>query len=446
MNYLRQLQQRRAALIAQGTKVLDLAQTENRALTAEERSALDARDVQIEEISADIDRAQRQMDRERAMGTVPDPNQDAPGVRNARDGAPTTFASFGEQLRAVAIAGGLNGSPVIDPRLLQAAGAGGSEGVPSDGGFLIQPDFASDILMKTYQTGKISSRLRRIPLSANTSGVKTNAVKENRRANGSRWGGIQAFWADEGSAVASTKPQFRQIELNLKKLIGLAYATDELLADTVALGAIINEAFAQEFVFKIEDAALNGTGVGMPLGVLNCGALITQAIEATQTIANSNQFLAFNLTKMWSRLFAPSQENAGWFINQEIIPALYTMVLGGTTAATPIFLPPGPGNSDPSISGTPLASIYGRPVIPVEQTQAVGTPGDILLADMSQYLITDRAQGVQAASSVHVRFLTDELTFRFVYRVDGTPAWNTTLTPFKGSNTLSPFVALATRS
>lgn len=35
--------------------------------------------------------------------------------------------------------------------------------------------------------------------------------------------------------------------------------------------------------------------------------------------------------------------------------------------------------------------------------------------------------GVSQASSIHVRFLYDEQVFRFIYRVDGQPIWNTKL-------------------
>ena len=35
--------------------------------------------------------------------------------------------------------------------------------------------------------------------------------------------------------------------------------------------------------------------------------------------------------------------------------------------------------------------------------------------------------------------------FRFIYRVDGQPVWNKALQPYKGSATVSPFVALAKR-
>jgi HK97 family phage major capsid protein len=84
-------------------------------------------------------------------------------------------------------------------------------------------------------------------------------------------------------------------------------------------------------------------------------------------------------------------------------------------------------------------------VIPVEYCATLGTVGDLVLADMSQYAVIEKG-GLQQATSIHVAFVTDETAFRAVYRLDGQPKWRTPLTPFKGSNTLSPFVTLATRS
>lgn len=97
------------------------------------------------------------------------------------------------------------------------------------------------------------------------------------------------------------------------------------------------------------------------------------------------------------------------------------------------------------LSEKPYGTLFGRPVIPLEQCSAAGDVGDIILADISQYLLIDKG-GIKAASSVHVRFLYDENVFRFIYRVDGQPIWNKPLTPFKGSATVSPFVTLAKRS
>ena len=90
-------------------------------------------------------------------------------------------------------------------------------------------------------------------------------------------------------------------------------------------------------------------------------------------------------------------------------------------------------------------TMMGRPVVPVEYAATLGTPGDILLADLGQYYLARRS-GVEMATSIHVQFLTDQQAFRWKMRLDGQPFWKKPLTPKNGSNTLAPFIALATRS
>ncbi len=57
--------------------------------------------------------------------------------------------------------------------------------------------------------------------------------------------------------------------------------------------------------------------------------------------------------------------------------------------------------------------------------------------DLGEYLLIYKP--VRSASSIHVKFVNEETAFRFTYRVDGQSFWNSGITPFKGSNTLSPF-------
>jgi HK97 family phage major capsid protein len=86
--------------------------------------------------------------------------------------------------------------------------------------------------------------------------------------------------------------------------------------------------------------------------------------------------------------------------------------------------------------------LRGRPVVYNEFNPTLGSVGDLLLADMNDYLIWEKG-GIEAASSIHVEFLTDQTCFRFVYRVDGQPASYDDITPYQGSTTRSPYVALA---
>ena len=88
----------------------------------------------------------------------------------------------------------------------------------------------------------------------------------------------------------------------------------------------------------------------------------------------------------------------------------------------------------------------GRPIFEIEQCEALGTVGDIIFADFKEYLLIDKASGINTQTSIHIKFLTDETAFRFTYRCDGEPIWKSAVTPYKGSASRSPFIALETRS
>ncbi len=413
---------KRNELKNQAQQLLDTAGKEGRPLTNEERETLSDLKAKIANWDETISEMAELLE-DSAPIDVPVNKADAPASGNIGK-----FANFGEQLKAVYNAAQPN-RPVIDERLMNSA-SGANESVPSDGGFLVQTDFASELLKHAFETGILAPKCKKIPISTGANGLKINALDDSSRANGARWGGIQTYWENEADELISSKPKFRTMDLSLKKLTGLCYATDELLQDAAALQSVITQGFAEEFGFKIDDTILNGTGSGQPLGILNSTALVTVAKETDQ----SAKITVENLIKMWSRCWGRSRANAVWYINQELEPYLYTLQVGDK----PVYIPAG------GLSEKPYGTLFGRPVVPLEQCSAAGSVGDIILGDLSQYLLIDKG-GINAASSIHVRFLYDESVFRFIYRVDGQPIWNKPITPYKGSSTLSPFVTLAAR-
>ena len=302
----------------------------------------------------------------------------------------------------------------------------------------MQQDFSTELLQEVFQTGILASRCRRIPISGNANSIKINGIDETSRAS-TRYGGIVGYWEDEAAEKTKSKPKFRKIELNLKKLIGLCYATDELLDDAAALEGVIRTGFVSEFGFLLDDAIINGTGVGQPLGILNAGCLVSVAKETGQHAAT---VVAENVINMYSRIFAQSRPNAVWLINQNIEPQLFTMSVAVGTGGALIYMPAG------GLSGQPYGSLFGRPVIAIEQAATLGTIGDIIFADLTNGYILAEKGGIAADMSIHVRFIYDESVFRFVMRVDGQPVRASALTPYKGGSgaTQSHFVALATRS
>lgn len=310
-------------------------------------------------------------------------------------------------------------------RVVDATGM--SEGVPEDGGYLLSPQRNNSMIERMYNTGQILSRLTVDPIGANSNSITYNAVDETSRVAGSRNGGVRGYWVAEAGTITSSKPKFRQFEVKPKKVAALCYATDEQLRDITNLEAWLNRVVPDELRFLVEDAIFEGDGVGKPLGILNSPCLISL------TRADAGKILFADIVGMWARRW-PGVSDYVWFVSQDSTPQLDAMVIG--TEAPPRFVDYGP-------EGT--LRIKGRPVIEVEYAATLGDPGDIVLASLSQYQAGDIG-GVQSASSIHVQFVTDETAFRFTYRIDGQPSWSSALTPFHGSNTVSPFVCCASAS
>jgi len=400
--------------------LLGAAKKEARDLTPEEITKGETIRARVEEVerSLALERQSLEYDRTQAKPIA--------SAAPAQKDEPAKFGSVGELLQAV--------QRGIDPRL-QAAASGLNEGVPSEGGFLVQSDFATELTNKAFETGQLASRVRVQEIGPNSNGLKLNLAAETSRVS-SRYGGIIAYWAAEAGVKTDSKPAFRQWDYNLQKLIGLFYATDEILQDASAITSVVNEWFSDEFGFQLDEAIYNGNGAGKPLGILAAPALVTVAKEGGQTAAT---IVATNIEKMYARMPAGSLSNAAWFINQETWPQIFQLSHAVGVGGVPMFVPAG------GLTSAPAGTLLGRPIVPIEQAAALGTPGDITFCDFRQYLAI-RKGGTQTASSIHVRFLYDESVFRFVLRFNGAPIPNSPLTPYKGTATVSPFIALAVRA
>ncbi|TKS58783.1 MAG: major capsid protein [Nitrospira sp.] len=220
--------------------------------------------------------------------------------------------------------------------------------------------------------------------------------------------------------------------------------TDELLEDVAALATYINRKAPRKIDFKVNLAIIQGNGAGQPLGILSSPALVSVAKETSQA---ADTIVAANIMKMYSRMYAPSRQNAVWLINQDIEPQLFSMQfavknVAGTenVGGVPVYLPAN------GLSMSPYATLFGRPVIPTQAMETLGDKGDILFADLSQYMSATKAGGIRQDVSIHLWFDYDVTAFRFVMRIAGQPWWATTVAARDGSTTYSPFVTLDERA
>ena len=433
--------------IAELLKAKSLAIVEHKAitdgaadgLTDEQRAHSEGILARMDGLNRDIATAQRMVEEERSMAGVGLPQAAltsmgaSPEDKLAKAGL--LFATLGDQMAAIRAASA--GNPEARAQLMAAA-AGANEAVDSEGGFLLLPQFTSAIEQNMYTMGEILSRVRSVEIGASSNGLTLRTIDETSRATGSRFGGVRGYWVDEADSITSSQPKFGRMELKLKKVAALGYATDELLADVPAMTSIFDSAFADELTFLVEDAIINGDGASKPLGIVGHSGTVSVAKETGQAAATIEWA---NVLKMRSRQWAASRLGSVWLINQEVEEVLPQMSLVVGTGGVPVYLP-ATGTSESGFD-----RLFGLPVIPVEYCAALGTVGDIILCNLSEYLMI-RKGGINTASSMHVRFTSAEMAFRATYRCDGQPVWASPMTPFKSTSgrTLSPIITLATRA
>lgn len=309
---------------------------------------------------------------------------------------------------------------------------GMSEQVATDGGYLVPPEFAAEILERTY-VNDLWSLTDNYTVGGNGMTFTRNA--ETSRADGSRHGGLLAYWLGEGATIPDTNPTMKPISLRLKKLAVVVYLTNELAQDAPAAEAHARKKAREEFSFMLGDAVVEGNDVGMPLGYMNSGALNTITKETSQT---ANTVVVENIDKMWARRLVRGG-NYIWLHNQDVCPQLDQLAQDVGTGGLPLYRPNG------SVAGMVPQSLKGAPRLETEFNETLGTKGDIALVDLGQMLSISKA-GITEDASIHVQFLTDQTALRFTMRADCRPWEDTPCTPFKGSNTQSAFNVIATRA
>lgn len=305
--------------------------------------------------------------------------------------------------------------------------------VPGDGGFLIPEGLRAELLSVALESAIMRPRARVVPMESLR--VLFPAIDSTSNAS-TVYGGVAAYWTEEGAALVDSSANFGRVVLDAKKLTARADVPNELYQDSIlSLEAFIGTAFPEAVAWFEDIAFIRGSGVGEPLGWNRTenAAVVDVAKESGQ----ANTTIKWeNIVKMYARMIPSSLGRAIWVANIDTFPQLATMALTVGTGGSAVWLANG-------VDGAPM-TILGRPVVFTEKMETLGNVGDIAFIDPAYYLIGDR-QTMSMESSIHARFTSDVTVIKFVERVDGRPWLQNAITPNKGSNSLSAFVRLAQR-
>lgn len=319
-------------------------------------------------------------------------------------------------------------NPHADADKLGALRNAASSVSPADGGFLVPETLRSQLLQLALEKAVVRPLATVVPMES--ARVPFPMIDTTTNA-GSVFGGMVAYWGEEGAALQDSNPKFGRVELDAKKLTGLSAVPNELLQDSiVSFSALIETLWPTALAFEEDNKFQTGSGTGEPLGFRGAG----NPAAVTVTRANSNKIQYVDVIAMYARMLPSSLSNAVWMCSPDALPQLLQLSLTVGTGGNSVFVVN-------AAAGMPM-SIFGRPLIITEKGGVLGSRGDLAFVDLSYYLVGDR-QVMTADSSTDYAFGNDKTTFRIIQRVDGRPWIQSAITPANGSTaTLSPFVEL----
>jgi HK97 family phage major capsid protein len=414
---------KRASLVEAMNKIT-AAVAEGGQLTAEQQTAIDGHLASVATLDSDIKRLQAMIEAERAVEVGGNILQTRPNVADDPKRGFKTFGEFAMRVRDAAL-----GNRAIDERLLIGAAAPGTysnENVGTDGGYLVPTEFARDITKLSLDSDAFLPKCDNLPISGNSMTFPSDETTP--------WGtnGVRVYWAAEAAAATATKPLIKPNTMRLNKLFGLVPVSDELLSDSPAISAYLSGLLGRSIKWKVNDALVNGTGAGQPLGFANGAGLVVIAKEGGQA---ANTILPANIAKMYAAMPADYMGQAEWLIAPDALPQIMTMTLGNQL----IWTPPQAG-----FVNAPGGFLFGKPITLSQTNKALSAQGDIYFVNFKAYR-TIAKDGVQIAESMHLYFDADSTAYRATFRVDGQPTLKAAIAQARGAQNLSPYVTLQAR-
>ena len=182
-----------------------------------------------------------------------------------------------------------------------------SEGVDSEGGYLVPDEFENTLVSGMEEEGSIRS-LANVFTTSN--GVHNIPVV---RTKGS------ANWIDEGGSYGDSDDVFGQEQIDAHKVGTIIKVSEELLNDSAFdLEKYFQEEFARRLGAKEEEAFIVGDGNKKPTGILNK----TGGAEVGVTAASDKAITADEIIDLFYSVKAPYRKNAVWVLNDSTVRAI----------------------------------------------------------------------------------------------------------------------------
>ena len=266
------------------------------------------------------------------------------------------------------------------------------EGIDANGGYLVPDEYDSRLIQVLNE----ENVMRSLGTAITTSGEHKINIAATKPA---------AAWIEEGGALTFGDATFDQIILDAHKLHVAVKVTEELLYDNAFnLENYILEQFGKALANAEEDAFINGTGTGQPLGIL----AETGGAQVGVTTKSSGKVAADEVIDLVYSLKRPYRKNAVFLANDVCVAELRKLKDSN-----------GQYLWQPSLTAGTPDTILGRPVRTSAYMPAIAASAKtIAFGDFSYYWIADR-QGRSFKRLNELYAANGQVGFLASQRVDG---------------------------
>lgn len=368
-------------LLHDARALMNAADTEGRALTAEEVTKYDAMMAEYDKLRDQIARADRLAKAEAAVASS---GPVAGRATHAAESARQSFSASPEYRDAFWTA---MRTGVPDEFRVMAVGT------DTSGGHTVPDSFRAQ-LVEALEQDNVMRQLATV--FTTTSGVMSLPVLSTHGSAG---------WVAENAAYSATDSGFTEVTLNAYKATYLCKVSEELLNDSAfdIAGLVAREA-GRGLARLEEDAFVSGDGSSKPTGVVGSASL-------GKTASATNAITADELMDTFYALGRAYRARAAWLMHDTTIKAIRKLKTGVSSDNTYLW--------SPGLSSGEPDTLLGRPVYASQDVDEIATGVKVaLFGDFSYYYIGDRQSiGMQRLNELYAG--NGHVGFRIFKRTDG---------------------------
>lgn len=352
-------------LVADVRAVMDTAETEKRAMTAEERSSITTMEADIDKLDSEIGLEERQLERERKLKAPEAKPQDEGG--ESRSTKPRESTEYRSAFDKYLIDSKDAMYTPEEHRAMQADNA------IAGGMFMAPMQFVAELLRDIDNANVITGLARVFPIN-NSEGLGVPTLDNDVD---------DADWTPEIKAVTETQDlNFGKRELRPHQLTKLAKLSNKLIGgSTMDIESLVRERLSYKFGATTEKVFMLGDGNQKPLGLFYPSSL---GIGTDKDISGSNTDTDIKADTLFDALLDLKegyQKNATWLFSREAVKRLRK-----TKDANGAYI------WNAAISGGQPATILERPYVTSEYCPNTFTTGQYvgMVGDFKYFWIAKR--------------------------------------------------------